>query len=1171
MNLTQINVRVAYTRSINVERDVSSKSVLEVYIPTNRALDTVRRIAQTLNPLRAVPRSWALIGPYGSGKSAFALYLSHVLGGSSDPLHRTAIKRLKAYDAALATTLPKKIGEGYVCLLLTGSPEAMSKRLLTALSEKIDALDDFSPEARLDLLARAEELRQQEHPSHSAVLQLLQEFQNNIALASGRNVMLVIDELGKFLEHEARSTKANDIHLLQTLAEHAAAARESCLQVLVLLHQSFDIYAKGVKASVKNEWLKVQGRFESISFIETAEQTIRLVSAAIVSDLPQAYSEQVSQQATSFAEVLAKAGALPPTLGVEEAAKLFYTCYPIHPVALLALPFLCQKVAQNERTLFTYLGSREPYGFQHTVERVLQEATPSWISPAGLYDYFVENQSLSLADPLTQRRWIEISTAVDRLVDGSHEQVALLKSVGILNLINAQAGFKASPEVLGTLHTCLEFRGQADVARTASISAIADELLNRSLIVFRKFTGEFRVWEGSDFDLESALKLQLAEHAGVRLSVRLKDHRKAAPIVARRFTIQTGNLRDFGRRFIELDELASEPVGLVPEILYVLVDPSADLEAAGATIVARSTTDILRLITLIPVSADLLGLVSEAEALRVIEAKSPQLASDPIAMRELRERIRQAKAQEDAQLSYLIEEPESLQWFWRGKQFEIADRRQFQIKLSTLLAEDVFPETPYIRNELINRKRPSSMAMAARRKLVMAMLENHHRKDLGIEKFPAEKAMYLSILHSTGIHREVEGSWQFCDPDFEKSETKTYRAVWNAMHDYFESSRKQPKSVAGLFQILVQKPYGVKEGVLPVLWLAAYLAHQDEIAIFDGETFVPTLTQEGLEKILNNPTAIFVQSTSLKGIRSTLLSKYGEALALGTTGPKSLLVTVRPIAKLLMGLPDFTKKTKRVSLQAQSVRTLFLKAKSPGELLFQLLPRACGFDGDQLDDLESIERYTSTLTAALQELKVAYPSLMREFEGKLRAVFDYKKIETLEKLRETLRGQVQGLDALTIDTDGLKAFILCIKDESGDAHQWLERVASFLAKKPADKWGDTDLAMAEVRLIDLVRKVLELQKLKVEFHGNALGNTADFEVLLVRTVRPQAKGFEKLVRIDREKRQILDDLKKKVLTVLDAEPDEQVKLALMGELLENLLEPQPAHLVSYQDERIRSK
>ena len=75
---SNVSVKTLYTRSINLERDQDSLDVLKSYVPTSRALRTLRRIAESMND-QGSPRAWTLVGPYGSGKSAFSLFASELL------------------------------------------------------------------------------------------------------------------------------------------------------------------------------------------------------------------------------------------------------------------------------------------------------------------------------------------------------------------------------------------------------------------------------------------------------------------------------------------------------------------------------------------------------------------------------------------------------------------------------------------------------------------------------------------------------------------------------------------------------------------------------------------------------------------------------------------------------------------------------------------------------------------------------------------------------------------------------------------------------------------------------------------------------------------------------------------------------------------------------------
>ena len=197
----------------------------------------------------------------------------------------------------------------------------------------------------------------------------------------------------------------------------------------------------------------MQGRFESVPYLETTEQALRVVQKAITQTLSQRQRDRVLEDVRNTVRLLEEAGALPSGLDAGAALPLFADCFPLHPVSLLLLPSLCQRMAQSERTLFSYLGSSEPYGFLDRLGiRSLSDGRPlPWILPWEIYDYFILTQPGLLIDHATHRRWAEVSTAVERLGDAPPSEQALLKTIGLLNIVGAQGGLKASPRLLQCL------------------------------------------------------------------------------------------------------------------------------------------------------------------------------------------------------------------------------------------------------------------------------------------------------------------------------------------------------------------------------------------------------------------------------------------------------------------------------------------------------------------------------------------------------------------------------------------------------------------------------------------------------------------------------------------------------------------------------------------------
>ena len=89
----KVQINTHYTRSVNLERDGSSINVVQAYIPTSRALRTMERVVDSFGAKQA-PRAWSLIGPYGSGKSSFSVFLSHLLYNNESETTQAAYKVL---------------------------------------------------------------------------------------------------------------------------------------------------------------------------------------------------------------------------------------------------------------------------------------------------------------------------------------------------------------------------------------------------------------------------------------------------------------------------------------------------------------------------------------------------------------------------------------------------------------------------------------------------------------------------------------------------------------------------------------------------------------------------------------------------------------------------------------------------------------------------------------------------------------------------------------------------------------------------------------------------------------------------------------------------------------------------------------------------------------------
>lgn len=1137
----KITVNSHYTRSVNLERDQDSIDLIKSYIPTSRARRTMERVVDTLGTGTA-PRAWSLVGPYGSGKSSFSVFLSQLMSASSAETAKTANKVLSGADADLAKIFAKdtKGSEGYLKVLITGSPEPLTHRVLEALLETADGYWEGRRGKKPAVITKIREAVEEESISPTEVVRLFRAFQAAIE-GHARGVILVIDELGKFLEYEARHYGANDIYLLQSIAEHACRGAKANLFVFVLLHQSFDQYAKGLGESLKKEWSKVQGRFEEVPFLETAEQTMRVMSACLQHDFSKAESAKIKKNVQTIVRAMHENEALPGAMTLREAESLFTDCYPLHPLTAVLLPHLCQRVAQNERTLFSYLGSGEASGFKDTLKSL--NSVDEFVLPYHVFDYFIANQPSVATDHITSKRWAEVVTAVDRLGDSVESERMMLKNIGLLNIIGSRGGLKAGKDVLQTL-----------TPTKASCNKSLKALSDKSIINYRRFSNEYRVWQGSDFDIEDALEQELHNLGKFSLSAELNKKKSMLPVVARRYTVQNGTLRYFMPVFVDASNYQELEVDSeLPRLIFYLATAQDDEKLFNKTVVKHfNQKDILALVFNAPRLEDA---AAEVLALQRIHNNRHELKSDPIAKQEFYQRLSVAQRTETTLIQDIFERPEQSRWFSCGANLTIDSKRSLQVQLSAVL-EAVYCKSPAIRNELVNRTKCSSQAAAGRNRLMAGMLENSDQAYLAIEGYPPERAIYGSVLMDTGLHKKGKEGWHLSVP----SKKSTLWSVWQEIEDFLESTEQQPRTLEDLGKILVRPPFGVKEGILPILYLAAIRIHQHEVALFENRLYTPEITIEQVERLVKRPDEFSVQRFRIDGMKASIFAQYSDAL-FGDKKNKekrSILDFAKPIASFIGNLPEYTKRTKASELSepAQKVRNAFQLAKSPENLLFEDLPKALGLNLTKANTAskKDVEGLSQKLTTVLRELKHCYRDFILAEQSLLSDALLRKPKLELAELREEVYGRFSGLENYTVDRDGLRALLMRLGSKKESDEQWLEKVLSFLGQKPTEKWSDADRSEAHFRLHKYSNQIKDLRTLRLHEDKVSDVKGENLQVLLIKALRKGSSERSQVVAIDDAQLEAIETVQLDLEKALEGVSDKELKLAAIAQLTERFLE-----------------
>ena len=327
-------------------------------------------------------------------------------------------------------------GQGFLQIPVTASYEPVNNSVLRGIKNALKTVDITKKSklhTRLNKIGLTEAIDSQT---------LLGIIKDTISLIN-KPVIIVIDEFGKNLDFMSHHPHKGDIFLLQQLAE------VDSVYLWVCLHQAFDEYAAGLSTTQRQEWRKIQGRFEDISFVESTGQMLNMITRSIKQSEEAYFNKALSKWAKE---------ALISIRNTNLSNKSYFTLdtiksmYPLHPITAISLIELCRRFAQNDRTLLSFLCSGDWGAMPAFLEReIYNDTTLPAMGLDYLYDYFF---SISATKPTYQaesQRWLEIHDIISEAGSVSEQESALLKTIGVLNLLSGVTGISADYETIYTI------------------------------------------------------------------------------------------------------------------------------------------------------------------------------------------------------------------------------------------------------------------------------------------------------------------------------------------------------------------------------------------------------------------------------------------------------------------------------------------------------------------------------------------------------------------------------------------------------------------------------------------------------------------------------------------------------------------------------------------------
>ncbi|KUI17015.1 hypothetical protein AU192_21110 [Mycobacterium lehmannii] len=1019
-----------FSRSANVERDHGG-AVIDGYIPTGRALDVISRVASGIaDP--TVGRTFTITGPHGGGKSSLAVFLDGLLAGSSSSEFKRAHSILKNVAPDIDYALRAAIrsvntgNSGFVRAFATARCEPVATTIARALHSGAQRHS-----VGIRSLIPAEFGKGKLDAASDSVRSVIHE------LTQRSPVLLVLDEFGKNLEYFATSGSDGDPFLLQELAEMTQGDRAVPLVIITMQHLSFDDYVQRSSATRRREWAKVQGRFQDIPYIETPSQSRRLIASTLEQQEPfrRAADSWVADHRISL-----------ESLGLRDLVDDAAPAMPLHPVALAVLPELCNRYGQNERTLFSFLAGSEPSALPAFLEKTAWKPNEA-IPFAGLdllYDYFLESSGSMIGVADSASRWIEIETRIRDTPGLTLMELRVLKTIGLLNLVASGGRIRASEAMLRlTLGVDVESGGELE-------SHIAS-LIDAGLITYRAFSDEYRIWQGSDYNLRKVIENARSNYSATDLSELLSYASNLDPVIAGRHSQRTGVLRVFARIFDRgdggrLDKLDSEFDG----VICYSTDPKLD------TLSAPRPADGRPAIFVIPADISAVRHAAiDAAALNSALQSAKSEGADWVAQTELVERA--SAAQQRLQMVIADTWNVRARWVLAGTKVPLDPSAGVSALLSDV-ADVIYSRTPHIANEMIARRELTSQGAKARRTLTDALLAHREAEAFAIKGYGPERAIYEAVFRKTGIHRRSDtGHWELRSPS-----DRSWKPAWSLMNRLFDCAVDERTSLASIRDSMTLPPVGLKDGIVPLLLIAGLVVRGDDIALYEHGTLVLSIDDAVAERLTKNLGHFTIKNTEVAhGKRSVVIDSL--ATRMGITNPHrastpTFLNVASALYRELRLLPPYSQKTRvALSRQAIAVREAFHQATEPDVLLFETLPGIFGmepFRGRGRLESKVADEFADRLAKTVRELREAYPRLLTSIRQQLAEATSTSS--DLGELRQALSADATRLDGNILEPR-LKAFVgaLC---RPMDDDEWLENLAMVVCEGQAPRVWTDDVA-----------------------------------------------------------------------------------------------------------------
>ena len=874
------------------------------------------------------------------------------------------------------------------------------------------------------------------------------------------------------MEANITDASVSDTKMLQDFAEKCNRSGELQLHLMLISHKEIANYIDKLPKQKVDGWRGVSERFKHIHLNNNFTQTYEIVESAIhkKKNLWEKFCEEYR---SSFDGIIIRYQKhnIFSELKDELIERIIYGCYPLHPVSTFILPRLSERIAQNERTLFTFISSPGTSTLPAFLDKYNDDRF-DLITPDVIYDYFEPLFKKEAYSGSIHENYRLTEVILERL-DPSSLESKIVKTLSLIYILEQFEKLQPSKDELISIYSARY--------EVVEINRAIDDLIEQEYVIYLKRSNNFlRLKQTSGVDVRRKIN-DLIELQKNRVTIKetLNNSNFDNYMYPSRYNNDRDMTRYFSFEFIDEEEITedidwnkkSESVE-ADGVIYGIIPHSEEAIEQIKKVVLNTSKECRQQIFVIPKHyKEIENIVREFNAVSRLrdEANDDKILFEEyeVIYEDLREVISLFMR------GYTRPEEYKSEYIFCGKMLNIKRKAELT-ELMSRICDEVFALTPVINNEAMNRNEITSIANNSRTKIIAALLRNELETNLGFTGSGQEVSIMRSTLIRTGIWEDRNGIPQLnLRPDVVPNIDVLLATIEGFV---IETRRAGRLSFGELYNRLLSPEYhiGLRRGLIPIYIAVVLHEYKREVVVSDMTGQLP-LNADTLLQLNSKPEQFYISyldwSPEKENFINILAEAFDDYVVEAEKSINSYDYVVTAMHRWYMSLPKYAKDSKKapdggkLRKDYQEMMKLFKQNVNGNELLFEKLPKAFGLN-------EFHESLADNITSAKEYYDSYLSKVKKALRDEIKNIFVIQDLAPQVRrmsLSSVIKDWCESIDQSAFEqlfADGTDRCLGLFKNISNDDDATISRLAKLSTDLRLEDWDDKirDLFLQNVRM-----------------------------------------------------------------------------------------------------------